>query len=144
MIIKSLAELAEPDEASLAIRPLDIDPARVAEGVAEFRQELVAGFELVGEVPESTRLSYDRVRTIYAYGVLCYDLYTVAGNQALLVVEQALRERFLPFYGGTVTFIDGADREHQVTPERFSQLFDRDDPLVVRPRPRRRASGPRS
>jgi hypothetical protein len=132
VIIKSLAELAEPDEASLAIRPLDIDPARVAEGVAEFRQELVAAFELVGEVPESTRLSYDRVRTIYAYGVLCYDLYTVAGNQALLVVEQALRERFLPFYGGTVTFIDGADREHQVTPERFSQLFDRDDPLVKR------------
>jgi hypothetical protein len=130
VIIKTLAELAEPDEASLAIRPLDIDPARVAEGVAEFRQKLVAGFELVGEVPESTRLSYDRVRTIYAYGVLCYDLYTVAGNQAVLVVEQALRERFLPFYGGTVTFIDGADREREVTTGRFSELFDRDDPLV--------------
>jgi hypothetical protein len=130
VIIKTLAELAEPDEASLAIRPLDIDPLRVAEGVAEYRQKVVASFELVGEVPESTRLSYDRVRTIYAYGVLCYDFYTVAGNQARLVVEQALRERFLPFYGGTVTFTDGANCEHQVTPGRFSDLFDRDNPLV--------------
>ena len=130
LIIKTLAELAEPDEASLAIRPLDIDPALMAEGVAEYRQNLVASFELVGEVPESTRLSYDRVRNIYAYGVLCYDFYTVAGNQAQLVIEQALRERFLPFYGGTVTFIDGANCEHPVTPKQFSDLFDRDNPLV--------------
>jgi hypothetical protein len=132
LIIKTLAELAEPDEASLAIRPLGIDPAHVAEGVAEYRQKLVASFELVAEVPETTRLSYDRVRNIYAYGILCYDFYTVAGNQAQLVVEQALRERFLPFYGGTVTFIDGANCEHPVTPKQFSDLFDRDNPLVKR------------
>lgn len=132
MIIKTLAELAEPDEASLAIRPLGIDLARVAEGVAEYRQKIVASFDLADEVPETTRLSYDRVRTIYAYGVLCYDFYTVAGNQARLVVEQALRERFLSFYGGTVTFTDGANREYQVTPGRFSDLFDHDNPLVKR------------
>jgi len=130
VIIKTLAELAEPDEASLAIRPLGIDPARVAEGVAEYRQNVVASFELVGEVPESTRNSFDRVRNIYSYGVLSYDLYTVAGNQARLVVEQALRERFLPFYGGTVTFIDGAGCEHEVTAGRFDELYDRDNPLV--------------
>jgi len=100
----------------------------VAEGVAEYQQNLIANFDLIDEVPESTRNSY--VRTIYSYGVLCYDLYTVAGNQARLVLEQALRERFLPFSGGTVTFIDGAGREHEVTPARFSELFDRDNPLV--------------
>jgi hypothetical protein len=130
VIIKTLAELVEPDEASLAIRPLDIDPERVSEGVAEYRQNLVASFELVDEVPESTRSSYERVRNIYSYGVLSYDLYTVAGNQARLVVEQALRERFLPFYGGTVTFIDGAGCEHEVTALRFSELHDRANPLV--------------
>ena len=132
MIIKSLAELVEPDEASLAIRPININPAAVAEGVAEYRQRLVADFELIDEVPESTRSSYNRVRTIYAYGIFCYDLYTVAGNQARLVLEQALRERFLPFYGGTVTFIDGKDCQHEVTAARFSELFDRDNPLVKR------------
>lgn len=130
MIIRTLAELAVPDKASLAIRPLGIDPAAVAEGVAEYRQRLVAGFELIDGVPESTRNSYDRVRAIYAYGVFCYDLYTVAGNQARLVLEQALRERFLPFYGGTVTFIDGSGSQREVTAEWFSDLFDQDRPLV--------------
>lgn len=132
MIIKTLAELAEPDKASLAIKPLGIDPAKVAEGVAEYRQSLVAGFELVDEVPESTRASYERVRTLYSYGVLCYELYTVAANQARLVVEQALRDRFLPFYGGTVTFVDRVKAEHYVTVGEFDELFDRDNPLVNR------------
>ena len=132
MIIKTLAELAEPDEASLVIRPLGIDPARAAEGVAEYQQNLIANFELIDEVPESTRNSYDRVRTTFTYGVLCYDLYTVAGNQARLVLEQALRERFLPFYDGTVTFIDSAGQEYEVAPARFSELFDRDNPLIKR------------
>ena len=130
VIIKTLSELAEPDKASLAIRPLDIDPKRIAEGVAEYRQSLVASFELVDDVPESTRSSYERVQNIYSYGILSYDLYTVAGNQARLVVEQALRERFLPFYGGIVTFVDGAGREHEVTAQRFSELHDRAHPLV--------------
>lgn len=130
MVIKSLAELAEPDEASLAIRPLGIDPGAVAEGVAAYRQRLVAGFELVDGVPESTRNSFDRVRAIYSYGIFCYDLYTVAGNQARLVLEQALRERFLPFYGGAVTFIDGSGSQHEVTATRFSELFDPENPLI--------------
>jgi len=43
MIIITLAELARPDEASLVIRPLDVDPTHVAEGVADFRQSIVAG-----------------------------------------------------------------------------------------------------
>jgi hypothetical protein len=132
VIIKTLAELAEPDEASLAIRPLGIDPAAAAEGVAEYRQRLIADFELIDDVPENTRNSYDRVRSIYSYGVLCYDLYTVAGNQARLVLEQALRERFLPFYGETVTFVDGGGREHPVVARQFGELFDRDNPLVKR------------
>lgn len=76
MIIKTLAQLAEPDVRSLAIRPLDLDPARVAEGVAEYRQSLVASFELLDVVPESTRSSYDQIRAIYSHGILCYELYT--------------------------------------------------------------------
>jgi len=132
LIIKKLSELAEPDEASLVIRPLGIDPGRVAEGVAEHRQNLIASFELADAVPDTTRASYDRVRAIYSYGIFCYDLYTVAGNQARLVAEQALRERFLPFYGGTVTFADRQGHEHRLTPVRFSDLFDRDDPRVLR------------
>ena len=46
MIIKTVFEPAQPDEARLVIRPLGIDPEAVAEGVAEYWQRLVAGFEL--------------------------------------------------------------------------------------------------
>ncbi len=57
--------------------PLDIDPTNIAEGVAEYRQSLIAGFELLPNVPETTRKSYERIRTIYSYGIFNYDLYTV-------------------------------------------------------------------
>ena len=123
MIIKTLAELAEPDEASLLIRPLDIDPSNVAEGVSDYRQKLIADFELLPSVPETTRNSYERVRTIYSYGIFSYDLYTVAGSQARLVIEQALRDRFLPFYDGTVTFLDGADVEHTISAADYDDLY---------------------
>jgi hypothetical protein len=50
---------------------------------------------------------------------LCYDLYTVAGDQARVVIEPALRERFLPFYGRTATFIDAGGAEREVKTGRF-------------------------
>jgi hypothetical protein len=40
VITKMLAQLAEPDKTSLFIRPLDLDPAAVAESVVEYRQRL--------------------------------------------------------------------------------------------------------
>lgn len=55
------------------------------------------------------------MRTIYAYGVLCYELYTVAGDQARLFIEQALRDRFLPFYNGGVPFIDAKGQPQSIT-----------------------------
>lgn len=132
MIVKTLAELREVDPASLVIRPLNLDEDAIAEGMAEYRQELVAEFGLVDGVPETTRLSYDRIRTIYSYGIFCYDFYTVAGDAARLVAEQALRDRFLPFYDGTVTFVDRSDGEHTVTAGSFDALYDRNQPLVQR------------
>ncbi len=47
-------------------------------------------------------------------------------------MEQALRDRFLPFYGGTVIFLDRADVEHTVTAAEFDDLYDPDHPLVQR------------
>jgi hypothetical protein len=37
----------------------------------------------------------------HAYGVLCYDFFTIAHDQAQLALEFALRERFVEFHGGT-------------------------------------------
>jgi len=112
MVTKTLAELQEPDEASLCSAPRGAGGRTRPQDAALCLQYSVSRLELSEQVPEGTRQSFERPRTLYAYGVLCYDLYTVAGDLARLVSEQAIRERLLPFYNGTVTFVhdrDGGD-----------------------------------
>ena len=120
MTIKSLAELALPDERSLAGLVFNVD----AEKASEYLQKQISSLELAERVPETTRNSFERLRTIYTYGILCYDLYTVAGDQARLILEQALRERFLPFYDRTVTFTDANNDDHDIQADKFSDLYD--------------------
>lgn len=122
MEIKTLAGLQQPDETSLMFTPWGL-AKMTAEQAAEYRQRLVAQYELPAQVPDTTRLAFDRVRTIYSYGVLCYELYTVAGDQALLTLEQALRDRFIGFHGGTVNFVDGQGRPQLVTAGGYETLF---------------------
>jgi hypothetical protein len=57
---------------------------------------------------------------------LCYDLYTVAGDLARIVTEQALRERFLPFYGGQLIFVRASDQDEKlVTADRWEAISRR-------------------
>jgi hypothetical protein len=123
MEIKTLAELQQPDEASLMFGPWGLG-RMTAEDAAKFQQEVVAAYELTGQVPNSTRQSFDRVRTIYAYGVLCYELYTVAGDQARLFIEQALADRFLPFYNCEVPFIDAQGQPQSITATDYRVFYE--------------------
>jgi hypothetical protein len=123
MIIKTLEDLQQPDEASLRFTPLGLGPKMRPEDAAEYQQKIIARFDLSSQVPETTRNSFERVRTIYCYGVLCYELYTVAGDQARLVIEQALRDRFLPFYDGTVIFRAASGGLHEVKTDKFDDLY---------------------
>ncbi|MFD0782356.1 hypothetical protein ACFQZ8_00215 [Micromonospora azadirachtae] len=97
MEIKSLKQLREADERTQRFTPggLGLDRILTPESAAQFQQELVAGLDLAPDVAAGTRQSFDRLRTIYAYGVLCYDIFTIVDGHALLVIEQALRDRFL-------------------------------------------------
>ncbi len=63
------------------------------EDSAEFQQQVVARHELIPAVADGTRQTFEQLKTIYAYGVLCYDIFTVVHDHALLVFEQALRDR---------------------------------------------------
>ncbi len=84
------------------------------EAAAEYQQKVIGRHELSAEVPESTRMSFERLRELYVQGILCYDLYTVAGDIARLLTEQALRERFLSYSEGTVTFTHISDGRTQI------------------------------
>jgi hypothetical protein len=125
MIIKSLAELQEADERTLPFSPLGLGGRMRPEDSAEFQQQVVARYELVDAVAEGTRQSFDQLREIFAYGVLCYDIFTVIHDHALLVFEQALRDRFIGYHQGTVTFTDPrAGTEKELAADRYEQVHE--------------------
>jgi hypothetical protein len=53
--------------------------------------------------------------------------YVIAARPSLLnfmiADKQALRERFLPFYEGTVNFTDGQGRPQAVTASSYDELY---------------------
>ena len=125
MIIRSLDELSAPDEPALHYTPLGLSGGTMRpEDAAEHHQQTIAHADLAPDVPDETRRSFERLRTIHSYGVLCYDLYTAVDAQSLLVLEQALAERFLDYYGGTIPFVDKTGAERPLTATRFEQVYD--------------------
>jgi len=113
MDIRAFTELTTPDERSLRFAPLGLADGGMLspENAAEFQQRSIASADLVPAVPEGTRRSFERLRTLHTYGVLCYDLFTTVADQTWIVLEQALRERFIAFYGGVIPLVrrDGAE-----------------------------------
>jgi len=123
MTIKTLAELQEPDERTLHFSPLGLGGRMRPEDAVDFQQHVVARHNLVAAVAEGTRQSFEQLRTIFGYGLLCYDIYTLVNDHTLLVFEQALRDRFIDFHQGTVTFVSPKDGQHEdVAAEKYEQV----------------------
>ncbi|MGC4971754.1 hypothetical protein ACLQ2D_02455 [Streptomyces sp. DT199] len=104
MEIRPLEDLRAADDLSLAFNPYGLGGRMKPEDAAEFQQRQIADCDLAKSVAAGTRDSFERLRTVFAYGVLCYDVYTMVGDQALLIYEQALRDRFMEWCAGTITF----------------------------------------
>ena len=78
MDIRTLAEMQESDRRSLMSYVWTAEPAQAA----ELAQYAIGQIELAPAVPDTTRQAFERLCTLFAYGILCYDLYTVAGDLA--------------------------------------------------------------
>ncbi|MGN9912645.1 hypothetical protein ACTMTJ_34425 [Phytohabitans sp. LJ34] len=126
MDIKSLDELRQVDQRTLHFTPmgLGVGVQMRPDDAAQFQQQVVAQFELAPAVAEGTRKSFQDLRTVFAYGVLCYEIFTLVGDHALLVIEQALRDRFIDYHDGTVTFVDPDGVDHRVTAQRYEQVSE--------------------
>jgi hypothetical protein len=124
MDIKTLGELQGPDDRAGYFTPFGLGRASNAEAVALYHQQVMGRLELAAVVPERVRAAFDQLRDLYIRGVLWYDLFTVAHDRARLILEYALRERFLDFYGGTVTFLDPAGVPLDLHPTDFDALFE--------------------
>jgi hypothetical protein len=112
-VLSSLAELRELDPRSVL---WIVGGAAAAEDAADRDKRVMAHLDVPASVPEPVRKSFDRIRAIFRQGLFCYDLYTVAGDQARLLIELALKERFIELYGGTVLFTDGRARRKPCRP----------------------------
>jgi hypothetical protein len=106
--IKTFAELTTPDQRTLRFTPLGLSTMGLmqAEAAAEFQQQVIADSDLHPDVAEGTRNSFERIRTLHSYGILCYEAFTVAEDLAWLLLEQALRERFIDFFSGSIPLIN--------------------------------------
>lgn len=56
--------------------------------------------QMVAEVPENVRENFERVRKTFLYGLVEFDMFTVAADDARLILEGALRVRFVTYYDG--------------------------------------------
>jgi hypothetical protein len=125
MQIRTFAELAAADKRTLSFTSLGLSTAGVLspEDAAAFQQEVIAGWDLDPSVAEETRMSFERLRTLHGYGVLFYDAFTLAGNLCWLTMEQAFRDRFIDFYGGTITFITDRGDEKTMDAGSFADVY---------------------
>jgi hypothetical protein len=126
MQIKSLAELRAADERVLRFTGLGFSTAGHLrpEDAAEFQQRVIEQCDLVSNVPEGTTRSFERLREMHSYGVLCYELYTVVDDLCPLVLEQALGERFVEYHQGTVPLVDRSGREAVVNARNFYDVHE--------------------
>lgn len=125
MEIRDIATLTRPDPRVPHFTGLGLSPSGILapQDSAAFIQEIVSYCDLATAVPDATRRSFERLRSTHIYGFFCYDLFTVADDLSLLVLELALAERFMAYYGGTIPLT----LEGQVSPlvaQSFTAVYD--------------------
>ena len=126
MDFSSLDDLRQADELTLRFTSFGFHTGGMLtpEAAAQYQQEVISRAELAAQVAEGTRGTFDRLRLLHSYGVLSYDMFTAAYDLANLVVEQALRDRFVEFYGDVVQFEDAHGMVHPVSASTFDALFE--------------------
>jgi len=124
--MRTLVELTTPDGRSLRLTPLGLATGGKLspEDAADFQQRSIAAADLVELVPDTTRDSFERLRLLHSYGVLCYDAFTVADDLSWVVLEQALRERLIDFYGSAIPVIYRKGSETTFVASDFEAISD--------------------
>lgn len=122
--ILTLQDLRAVDPRSLHFTPGGtLDPAPPHVAVAHY-QRMASALVLAPEVGDLTRQQFERLHTVFIYGVLNYELFTMVTDAARLTFEQALRDRFIAFHCGTVLVRDKDRNEHHITASNYGQFFE--------------------
>jgi hypothetical protein len=107
-----LAALRAANETTLVFNPLGLGGRLSPEDSARFLARLLKRATLNPDVPDSVTQNFERLRRLFMYGVLEYQFFTAADDAAYLVLEGALRHRFVSYYAHNVPVItDGVASE---------------------------------
>ena len=104
-----LTELQAPDEMALVFNPIGFGGRMEPEDAARFQKEGIAAATLADAVPTEIKENFERARRLHLYGVLEYEFFTAAPEYALLVLEAALRVRFISYYDHQVPVFRGEE-----------------------------------
>jgi hypothetical protein len=123
--MQSLPDLQAPDERTLRFTPLGFATGGMLrpEAAAEFQQRAV-DVSFADAVPADVRDTFERLQLLHAYGLLAYDLFTAAHDLTRLVLEQALRTRFMTYYGGVIPLADKTGAPQPLSAKNFDQVYD--------------------
>jgi hypothetical protein len=100
-----LNRLTEVDETTLRFSAWGLGGRLEPADSAAFLSGLLEHATLADAVPEDVRLSFERVHKVFLHGLLDYDLFTAAYFLGHLVLEGALRARFVSFYDGAIPVV---------------------------------------
>ena len=107
----TLTELLTLDDMTRAFWPLGLSGALMPPDASLLNlRDSIDRAALVEDVPGEVRDNFERVRKTYLYGLMEYDLFTVADDDARLTLEGALRVRFLTYYGGNIPVTKKAEQ----------------------------------
>jgi hypothetical protein len=122
---RSFQELITVDPTTRRFTPLGLDTTHVLteETCADYMQDLVSVYDLASDVPPDVQQVFERLRTVHTYGVLEYDLFTVANTQTYLAFEGVMRARFMDAYQSTVRFVSASAREN-IRVSTFNDVFE--------------------
>ncbi len=123
MTIKTFAELVTPDERSQRFSSRGFSPSYLLtpESAAAHIQRTV-NVTLEAAVPQTMRDSYRRVCSTHVYGLFDYELFTAAGDLALLALQQAFAERLVDYYGGVIPIVNQAGKERLITARTYEAV----------------------
>jgi hypothetical protein len=93
------------------------------EDALAFQQHVIGRISLAADVAEGTRRRFEQLCHVYRYGLLCYDVFTMVGDAALLVFEQALRDRFIEFHKGVVAVRDSQGHVQELTVRDYADFM---------------------
>lgn len=122
--MQSLPDLQSPDEATLRFTPLGLATGHKLrpEAAAEFQQKAV-DVPLADAMPDQVRDSFKRVQLLHAYGVLSYELFTAAHDLTRLIMEQALRARFMEYHGDEIPLVSKDGTPQPLAASTFNDLY---------------------